>query len=35
MRPDAEGGGFQGERVRLRAAMRAARVKFYFTCVQD
>jgi hypothetical protein len=34
-RPDAEGGGFLGERVRLREALAAARVKFYFTHVQD
>jgi hypothetical protein len=36
-RPDAEGGGFKDkeEGVRLREALRKARVKYYFTHVQD
>ncbi|HTW91602.1 MAG TPA: DNRLRE domain-containing protein [bacterium] len=34
-RPDAEGGGFLGERDRLRTALNSARVKFYFTPVQQ
>jgi hypothetical protein len=34
-RPDAEGGGFFAERDRLRGALSSARVKFYFTPVQE
>lgn len=34
-RPDAEGGGFFAERDRLREALSSARVKFYFTPVQE
>jgi hypothetical protein len=34
-RPDAEGGGFLGERDRLRVALNSARVKFYFTQIQE
>jgi hypothetical protein len=33
-RPDAEGGGFMGERERLRDALNSARVKFYYTPIQ-
>jgi len=34
-RPDAEGGGFREEVARLREALGKARVKYYFTHVQD
>jgi hypothetical protein len=34
-RPDAEGGGFLGERDRLRHALNSARVVFYFTQIQE
>ena len=34
-RPDDEGGGFREEGERLREALGKARVKFYFTHVQD
>ncbi|MCX6841345.1 MAG: hypothetical protein NTX53_03545 [candidate division WOR-3 bacterium] len=34
-RPDDEGGGFREEGDRLREALSKARVKFYFTHVQD
>jgi hypothetical protein len=35
LRPGAEGGGFRGERDRLRTALNSARVKFYFTPMQQ
>jgi hypothetical protein len=35
LRPDAEGGGFLGERDRIRTALNSARVKFYFTPTQQ
>jgi len=35
LRPDAEGGGFLGERDRLRTALNSARVKFYFMPIQQ
>ncbi|HTW91605.1 MAG TPA: DNRLRE domain-containing protein [bacterium] len=34
-RPEHEGGGFLGERERLRAALNSARVKFYYTPGQE
>ena len=34
-RPDDEGGGFREEVARLREVLRSARVKFYFTQIQE